>query len=1368
MSHAVELPPPRDWQVFEDFCRDLFAAEWDDPETQKHGRPGQKQHGVDIIGRRGDRWQAVQCKRRSTFPEVRLTEREVRAEIEAAGSLPQSLETLIIATTAPPDTHLQALARRLTMEHGGNGPRIVIYGWSDLCEKLEFHVEELRIWQRKLLAQAPTPSFTDAASRELAEALEAAQLQYEELVCTDGDPSKALEQMLNLKRQLREGGQLQAGDYLANGRFRLLEERGRGGFATVFKAYDRQGQELVAVKVLHGQLARDRTRRERFFRGARKMAQLQHQGIVRVIEPQLEESGYQFFVMEYVDGGDLRQAVLEGRLTGVSGLNALRPVAEALGFAHSKKIVHRDVKPANILLTATGEAKLTDFDLVRAHDSTGGTRTGRMLGTIPYVAPEAMTHAKSVDEQADLYSLAMTMVFVLAGKELPITVIRGSKPLIDGLDGTYTLKQALATATSWEPTRRPLSVLALWQVVEREAQQSPATIVGVDPSAPEALESTEPTQPEVHRHPSPLGKRELIDGLDRTNESTSQKSHLAEGSVEELSIFKIMTFRYLLWSFRAAARRRIALDKQGDAARAVFLAEMLTVLATVAFGIVIVLSAGPMRQLSGVLLPLCATCLTLLLCRRHGIVLLPLLSLNIYQAFSLDSLIKSHLINPPLLLTLIIQCALILPSFETFEKAQYASVFRQSGVRWMTSWFSSLASKVPNAISQFYRSYILIVAATILLFTAQLSAGPASGAKGQASLLNSPISSALVAFGFSLAAIFIASNSTSSVSGWERGRFTAIRENTQMIFSLYGLVILFLIAASRMSLTITTSGTNAYAILDLLFAGTILYAFLNLGKKLKERPAYSVSRFAYDVIENNAPLRREVVFALDNRTSADIDCRVVNERNLALEGPSRQITCSPGVTALAFEYKGSLSRSLHDAGFADIEVSRRKYKHRLFYSALRMKAPEDLTPTSGEARPAVTFDRLALFDTLSLEADSMLEYEAFIGLYNTTKTPREVRVWNKEALLAQNFVIDFISGSKEENLQIAPSAYLPKAVRISFRYSDLRGSLGFRGQIITQLRLEIDSFQHIALPIVIEIEPKIYNDTAVPAFVEYPDGSTVQIGPGEVSDAIDIHVPARMLCGKEKPVFTRIHEGINLISDLHGSVKPIERKSFLDIALLGLPGSGKTTFLAMLASECQEIHSSLILVQQFRHKKQDLLFEGIKNDLRNKDLFPAGTCASDFDLYNFVLFRNGKRRRIRFRDVTGEYFRVEMLREDESLPRRALAHLSGADFVFVFIDTEPETARARDHETVSMLRLLEGARCGPAVIIFSKTDLSGVDQGNYLEWMTHRMPETMAYLLAFPELTTGSHHFITVGSVEEGSIRKYSPANVLRPLEQVL
>jgi TIR domain len=159
MPHAVELPPPRDWQVFEDFCRDLFAAEWGDPETQKHGRLGQQQQGIDVFGRRNGRWQGVQCKRRCAFPERQLTEKEVRAEVKAAYAFPRPIETLVIATTAPPDARIQDLAFKLTDDHPkvrdqGTRFRVVVLGWSELCERLQSHPDVFDSWSQRLLGRS--------------------------------------------------------------------------------------------------------------------------------------------------------------------------------------------------------------------------------------------------------------------------------------------------------------------------------------------------------------------------------------------------------------------------------------------------------------------------------------------------------------------------------------------------------------------------------------------------------------------------------------------------------------------------------------------------------------------------------------------------------------------------------------------------------------------------------------------------------------------------------------------------------------------------------------------------------------------------------------------------------------------------------------------------------------------------------------------------------------------------------------------------------------------------------------------------------------------------------------------------------------
>src|SRR5262249_45825956 len=162
---------------------------------------------------------------------------------------------------------------------------------------------------------------------------------------------------------------------LGGGRYTLVRRIGKGGFAVVWEAHDEFRDERVALKVLHPEHARDRSRLERFFRGARQMAELRHEGVVRVREQYGEGDGWHYFVMDLVPGGDLRQAVLDKRLGTEEVLRIVDRVGAALAAAHAKGLVHRDVKPANVLLDASGAPQLTDFDLVHAADTTGGTNS---------------------------------------------------------------------------------------------------------------------------------------------------------------------------------------------------------------------------------------------------------------------------------------------------------------------------------------------------------------------------------------------------------------------------------------------------------------------------------------------------------------------------------------------------------------------------------------------------------------------------------------------------------------------------------------------------------------------------------------------------------------------------------------------------------------------------------------------------------------------------------------------------------------------------------------------------------------------------------------------------------------------------------
>ncbi len=183
-----------------------------------------------------------------------------------------------------------------------------------------------------------------------------------------------------------------------------MEVIGSGGFATVWKASDARDERVVALKLLHGQHLRDASLVERFFRGARTMAGLRHPGIVSVIEPKGEEDGYLYVVLEYLPGGDFGRAVRQNTVGGVEALRVLLVAGDALAYAHARGFVHRDVKPDNILLDRVGGPRLTDFDLVRGVETTGGTLTGAGLGTFLYTAPEARLDAATAGPAADVFA----------------------------------------------------------------------------------------------------------------------------------------------------------------------------------------------------------------------------------------------------------------------------------------------------------------------------------------------------------------------------------------------------------------------------------------------------------------------------------------------------------------------------------------------------------------------------------------------------------------------------------------------------------------------------------------------------------------------------------------------------------------------------------------------------------------------------------------------------------------------------------------------------------------------------------------------------------------------------------------------------
>jgi len=199
-----------------------------------------------------------------------------------------------------------------------------------------------------------------------------------------------------------------------NGRYRLEARIGTGGMSSVYRAIDETLERPVAIKLMNREIASDSDQLERFRREARAVAQLSHPHIVGVIDYG-EDQGRPYIVLEYVEGETLKERIRRNGELDVSEAVAYAiEIARALGAAHARHIVHRDVKPQNVLIDEEGSAKVTDFGIARSLDDDGLTADGRVLGTTDYVSPEqALGH--DVTGQSDLYSLGIVLYEMLTG-----------------------------------------------------------------------------------------------------------------------------------------------------------------------------------------------------------------------------------------------------------------------------------------------------------------------------------------------------------------------------------------------------------------------------------------------------------------------------------------------------------------------------------------------------------------------------------------------------------------------------------------------------------------------------------------------------------------------------------------------------------------------------------------------------------------------------------------------------------------------------------------------------------------------------------------------------------------------------------------
>jgi serine/threonine-protein kinase len=250
-----------------------------------------------------------------------------------------------------------------------------------------------------------------------------------------------------------------------DGRYRVQARIAQGGMATVYVGHDTKLERTVALKVMHANLVSDAEFVRRFIGEAKHAAALSHPSVVAVYD-QGTSKGHVFLAMEYVPGRTLRALLTErGRLGPRQALEIMQPVLAALGAAHRAGLVHRDVKPENVLLNADGRIKVADFGLARAESASKQTKTGMLIGTVGYLAPEQVISGDA-DARTDVYSAGIMLFELLTGRQphqggtplsvaykhvnevvpLPSSVIPGMPPQLDAL---------VASATNRDPSRRP-------------------------------------------------------------------------------------------------------------------------------------------------------------------------------------------------------------------------------------------------------------------------------------------------------------------------------------------------------------------------------------------------------------------------------------------------------------------------------------------------------------------------------------------------------------------------------------------------------------------------------------------------------------------------------------------------------------------------------------------------------------------------------------------------------------------------------------------------------------------------------------------------------------------------------------------------
>ena len=339
-----------------------------------------------------------------------------------------------------------------------------------------------------------------------------------------------------------------------DGRYRVEARIAVGGMATVYRAVDTRLDRVLAVKVMHPSLAGDESFVERFIREAKSAARLGHTNVVGVYD-QGTDGQYVYLAMEYVSGCTLRDVLRDrGALQPRAALDILEPVLAALGAAHRAGLVHRDVKPENVLIGEDGRVKVADFGLVRAVDTQTSATTDTVLGTVSYLAPEQIEDG-TADPRADLYACGVMFHEMLTGAKphtggTPAQVLYRhlNEPIpapSESFPGLAPELDALtARATARDPDLRPDDAVAL--LSETRAARAALTEEQLDAVPPAATSEGAGPASEASTSVIPRPAEPAEGAVDRTTRLSAPPPEPAPRSRRGRSLWVLVTLGVLL------------------------------------------------------------------------------------------------------------------------------------------------------------------------------------------------------------------------------------------------------------------------------------------------------------------------------------------------------------------------------------------------------------------------------------------------------------------------------------------------------------------------------------------------------------------------------------------------------------------------------------------------------------------------------------------------------------------------------------------------------------------------------------------------------------------------------------------------------